>query len=108
MNRAERRRIQRSAQGFDSRQTFSKKELETMNAHAFKIGTAMALYAAKNALGLGDTRLDRVRLELRKLELKYVEQDNLEPLPFVVDRMNKLSTERVGPYEVDVQTPTNR
>jgi len=106
MNRAERRRRQRSAQAFDTRQTFSKKELEEMNSRAFQIGTAMALYATQQTLKLGPTRMDRIRSELKKLETKYIENPNIEPLPFDVDEMNRWTGKHLIPKGEIPDVPT--
>jgi len=87
-----------SAKKYDQRQTFSKNELEEMNARAFQIGTAIALYAAQQTLKLGPVRMDRVRRELKVLSLKYVDS-NYEglPLPFDVDEINRYSGKDLEP-----------
>jgi hypothetical protein len=74
LSRAERRRAERSRKKFDQLQTFSKKQVEDMNAQAYKYGVAMALLAAKNVLQLGETRLDRVRMKIKEYEFEYFEQ----------------------------------
>lgn len=82
MNRAEQRARARSARKYDKRQAFTKQELEEMNSHAFKLGTAMALYAAQEAFKLGPVRMDRMRKLILELEDKFIEGASLEALPF--------------------------
>jgi hypothetical protein len=101
MNRAQRRQRERSAQNYDNRKTFTKQELEDMNTHAFKIGTAMALYAAQQTMGLGEVRMDRMRKAILELEDKFILNGSMEALPFDtldilryrgVDRKNAVAT----------------
>lgn len=89
LSRQQRRERERNAKRYDSRQTFTKKEVEDMNAHAFKLGTGMALYAAKKVLGLGDVRLDRVRKEILLLEDQFIMGESLDPLPFDTYEINQ-------------------
>lgn len=68
MNRAERRRIARSAKKFDQRNSFTREEVEKANASAYEYGKQLALKAAKKVLKLGDTRLNRIEEELKRQE----------------------------------------
>ncbi|MED3571934.1 hypothetical protein [Cytobacillus praedii] len=74
MNRAERRRQERNKKKFDQLQTFSKKEVESMNEQAYKYGVAFALVAAKEVLQLGEVRLDRIRKRITEFEFEYFHQ----------------------------------
>ncbi|AYP68421.1 hypothetical protein HWB91_gp51 [Bacillus phage vB_BboS-125] len=89
MNRQERRKRERSSQKYEQRQTFTKKEVEEMNALSYQHGVAFALYGAKKALELGEVRLDRIRKEVLKLEGIYFDGSSIEPLPFNVQDMVK-------------------
>lgn len=82
MNRTQRRARERSAAKYDKRQAFTKEELEEMNTHAFKMGTAMALYAAQSTMKLGPVRMDRMRKVILDLEDRFIAGASLEALPF--------------------------
>ena len=68
MNRNERRRRERAAKRYDQRQTFTKTELEEANEIAYALGVDKALEAAAKVLGLGPTRIERVRNQLARIE----------------------------------------
>ena len=89
MNRQERRQRERSSKKYDKRQTFTKKEVEDLNAASYQHGLAFGLYAASRALNLGEVRLDRIRKEIQRLEATYFAIDTLEPLPFDVQDIIK-------------------
>ena len=87
MNRQERRQRVRSSQKYDKRQTFTKKEVEDLNAASYQHGLAFALFAAAKALNLGEVRLDRIRKEIQQLEAVYFAPETIEPLPFNVQEV---------------------
>jgi hypothetical protein len=89
LSRQQRREKERSAKKFNQRQTFTKAEVEAMNQHSYEHGTAFALWAAAKVLGLGETRLDRIRMEIADLELQYFHGITLDPLPFDVAEVNR-------------------
>jgi hypothetical protein len=88
ISRQERREKERSAKKFTSRNTFSKQEVEAMNQHSYEHGTAFALWSAAKILGLGEVRLDRIRMEIKALELQHFYGATLDPLPFDVAEVN--------------------
>lgn len=89
LNRQQKRAQERRAAKYDSRQSFTRKEVEHMTVTSFQAGTAMALYAAGKVLGLGEVRLDRVRAEIQTLEFQYFQERSREPLPFDIAEMNR-------------------
>ncbi|XJZ25975.1 hypothetical protein ACF5W4_11235 [Bacillota bacterium Lsc_1132] len=89
LTRQQRRDRERSAKKFTQRQTFTKDEVEQMNQASYEHGTAFALYAAMKILGLGEVRLDRIRMEIKALELHYFQGMSLDPLPFDLKEMNR-------------------
>lgn len=89
MNRQERRNRERQSKKYEKRQTFTKKEVEEMNALSYQHGVAFALYGASKALNLGEVRLDRIRKEILQLEAIYFDSHSIEPLPFDVQEMIK-------------------
>ena len=89
LSRQERRQRERTSKKYEQRQTFTKKEVEEMNALSYQHGVAFGLYGAKVALGIGEVRLDRIRKEVLKLEATYFDGNRVEQLPFNVQEMIK-------------------
>lgn len=89
LSRQQRRERDRAAQKYENKKTFTKAEVVAMNQASYEHGTAFALYAASKVLGLGEVRLDRIRLELKALEMHYFQGMSLDPLPFDWREMNR-------------------
>lgn len=85
MNRQQKRQQERSKKKFDKRQTFTKAETEAMNEQAYKYGVAFTLMAVKQVMGLGEVRLDRIRLKLKEYEFEYFQQ--LKPFEADIDEV---------------------
>jgi len=68
MNRAERRQKLRSADNYDKRQTFNKKEVEIMNEKSYELGIEHALSAMCEEFGIGPVRKARVMERIRWLQ----------------------------------------
>lgn len=88
LSRQQRRERQRAAKRYDQKTSFAKQEMEAASEVSYQYGKAFALYAAQQVLGLGDVRLDRVRLEIEALELQFFQKMSLDPLPFDIKEMN--------------------
>lgn len=70
MNRAERRRQERRSKEYDSRKTFTKNEVETMNNAAYEHGLVFALRAAARIDGIGEKRLAQIKQEILAIEFE--------------------------------------
>lgn len=68
MNRAEKRRKQRSAKVYDSRNTFTKSEGETMMNTAYEYGLFFVLQAAARVDGIGEKRLAELKAAILEIE----------------------------------------
>jgi hypothetical protein len=68
LTRQQRRQMERSGKKFESRNSFSKKELEEANAVAYEYGKQLTIKAAAKVLGLGEKRLQRITEELARQE----------------------------------------
>ena len=69
--RQQKRAESRRAKKYDNRQTFTKEELEEMNAASYEYGKRFALEAARKTLGLGEKRLARVNEELARIKYQH-------------------------------------
>jgi hypothetical protein len=67
-NRAERRRQEKLAKKFEARQTFSRNEYMKAVEEAYQLGIQIALQAAKDVVGLGPRRLERILQQVEKVE----------------------------------------
>lgn len=68
MNRADKRRAERSANKYDQRTTFTKAEVERMNELAYDLGVKHTLEASNLALGIGPARQNRIKDKLQLLQ----------------------------------------
>lgn len=71
MNRQQRRQKKRSLEKYEKRQAFTKREIEAANEASYQYGVAFALLAAKEVLGLGETRLERLRQRIAEYEARH-------------------------------------
>jgi len=78
MNRQQRRALARERRRYWDRQAFSRSELVEMNTRAYLYGLGMALMAARDVLGLGPTRLNRIGARISELHTE-VFGDVLDP-----------------------------
>lgn len=67
MNRQQRRVLERERRRYWDRQAFSRSELVEMNTRAYLYGLGMAILAARDVLGLGPTRLNRIAERIREM-----------------------------------------
>lgn len=68
MNRAERRRKQRSSEKYDQKQVFTKQEVETMNEKSYELGIEHAKRAMVEEFGIGPKRMEKFMERLRWLQ----------------------------------------
>lgn len=65
MNRQTRRQQKRKLDKYDKRTHFPKEEVEALNQMAYDLGIQHAIKAASIALGLGESRQERIREKLK-------------------------------------------
>lgn len=70
LTRQQRRQMERSGKKYERKTTFSKQEVEKANSAAYEYGKQLTLKAAKEVLGLGHARLERVEKRLAELEFE--------------------------------------
>jgi len=68
IDRAERRRMEKSAKQFDERKFFTKDELERMNKAAYDLALEHIIRALKSAFRFGPKRIQRLTEELWKIQ----------------------------------------
>lgn len=83
MNRAERRQKQRSAQKYDGRQMFTKKELELSNEKSYELGVNHCIEAMKEEFGIGPKRMAAFMERLR-----WIQYQNFNLYMQEVDKKN--------------------
>jgi hypothetical protein len=81
MNRQQKRERERRSKKYEGRNTFSKKEVEEMNALSYNYGVRFVFQAIKGVYGWGDVRLDRLRDKLADLEQKHF--TDFEPIDYM-------------------------
>lgn len=72
--REERRRREKLGRKFEARQTFSRKEYMTAVEESYQVAVTLTLQAAKQVLGLGPSRLERVLQQLVQEETRVFGQ----------------------------------
>lgn len=70
LTRQQKRSMQRSGKKFEERQTFTKDELHNANMASYEYGKQLVLLAAKEVIGLGPKRLDRIAEVIDRLEFE--------------------------------------
>lgn len=68
LSRQQRRAIERERKKTRERQSFHRGEVQQVSLLSYKDGRILALRAAKEVLGLGPVRLERVKERLEELE----------------------------------------
>lgn len=74
MSRQQRRQRDRDLRKYETKSTFTKGEIERANEVSYRYGMAFALQASKEVLGLGDTRLERIREKIAEYEARHFGQ----------------------------------
>lgn len=78
-----RRRLERERRRYWTRQGFSRAEYVEANTRAYLYGIGIALLAARDELGLGPTRLNRIATRIAEYH-KEIFGDDLDPKAFPV------------------------